>query len=316
MMPARTWPMSVDDRRRAVFATQAQARFDHAEAEFRPVIRQALRQLLGHFRSKVGAHLHIRLTADASPNPAREFTKADAQRIYTLMISDPKRWHQILDDLVMPAYTAMLGPALAAALNDPRTANAIQAWRSAWIADRRQLLVGVPDVVAAQFRTAMDDLAAKVGTNVDDVASLAQKMLDDGYPSWAGRADLIARTETISANNQGALASWSAMADAAQVTATKTWLATPDAKTRPSHLAANGQTVGMSENFTVGDLEMNGPGDPSADASEICNCRCTLTYDIPEQASPEQQTEAADLEDQLAASAWPGRHPVAYYAVD
>ena len=58
----------------------------------------------------------------------------------------------------------------------------------------------------------------------------------------------------------------------------KEWLSTTDARCRPSHVAANGQIVGMDEPFNVGEYLMMHPGDMElgAPVSEIVNCRCTM----------------------------------------
>jgi hypothetical protein len=309
--------MRLDAGRQAAFAQSASVRYDRGERAFKPVITDAIGQFLALLRDDLAAQPInagpiSRLVADASPVPQpAPFTQREADRIYTLMISDPERWHPILDGVIMPAYAAMLGPITAAALADPTTANAVQAWRSQWIKDRRQILVHIPDAITSQLRNALDGLAARQGTSVDDAQVMVEKMLSNGYQSWAGRAELIARTETVAANNQGALASWSALADAAQVTATKTWLATPDGRTRPEHAEANGQTVGINDTFTVGGEDISGPGDGSA--ANVCNCRCTLTFDIPTDAPPAVQEQASELEDQLVAAGSGAPSPVIYF---
>ena len=56
----------------------------------------------------------------------------------------------------------------------------------------------------------------------------------------------------------------------------KEWLATGDARTRPSHWAANGQVVGIDQKFTVGGALLMQPGDPSGPPEEVCQCRCTV----------------------------------------
>lgn len=312
--------MRLDAGRQAAFARSASDRYERGERAFKPVITDAIGQYLALLRDDlakepIGGGPISRLVADASPVPKpAPFTELEAARIYTLMISDPERWQPILDGVIMPAYSAMLGPITAAALADPTTANAVQAWRSQWIADRRQILVHIPDAITAQLRTALDGLAAKQGTSVDDATVEVDKMLSAGYQSWAGRAELIARTETVAANNQGALASWSALADSAQVTATKTWLATPDGRTRPEHADANGQTVGIKDSFIVGGEAISGPGDGSA--ANVCNCRCTLTFDIPSDAPPAVAEQATELEDQLVAAGSGAPSPVIYFLDD
>lgn len=84
----------------------------------------------------------------------------------------------------------------------------------------------------------------------------------------------LARTQVIGSTNAGALA----QVQASTVNPRKRWLATSDSRTRPTHVAANGQTVGLNEPFLVGGVSMQHPGDPTAPFAEKENCRCTLTW--------------------------------------
>jgi len=85
------------------------------------------------------------------------------------------------------------------------------------------------------------------------------------------RTEMIARTETMRASNAGANAlykDWGVHQ--------KEWLATTgDNRTRPTHLAANGQVVNIDSYFTVGGASLKHPGDPSGPLEETINCRCT-----------------------------------------
>ena len=59
----------------------------------------------------------------------------------------------------------------------------------------------------------------------------------------------------------------------------KRWVATTDHRTRDDHLAMNGEEVEQDEPFVLPDgSKMMFPGDISlgADASQVCNCRCTV----------------------------------------
>jgi len=85
------------------------------------------------------------------------------------------------------------------------------------------------------------------------------------------RARTIARTEVVSASNAGAMAGARAIPELAPET--KTWLATTDARTRPTHIEADGQTVPIDDMFNVGGAMMEYPGGPGP-AAEVINCRC------------------------------------------
>jgi len=90
----------------------------------------------------------------------------------------------------------------------------------------------------------------------------------------AARARTIARTEVISASNAGSLS----MVELGEFTGTKSWLATEDARTRPTHHLADGQTVPLAEAFTVGGFPLFFPGDPAGPLQEIVNCVVGSTH--------------------------------------
>ena len=95
----------------------------------------------------------------------------------------------------------------------------------------------------------------------------------------AYRANLIARTEvhrTASFANEIA-------AESINIAGTKKeWVAVRDARTRVTHLVANGQRVGLEERFTVGGELLKYPGDPSGSPQETINCRCVSIYTTPD----------------------------------
>ena|SRR3990167_655628 len=84
------------------------------------------------------------------------------------------------------------------------------------------------------------------------------------------RAERVARTEVIAASNRGAVDRYQK-----EGIQKKEWFAALDERTRDTHLAANGQIVGINDNFKVGSDYMQGPGQGS-DPAEVVNCRCTV----------------------------------------
>lgn len=56
----------------------------------------------------------------------------------------------------------------------------------------------------------------------------------------------------------------------------KRWVSRHDARVRPTHTIAHGQTVRLEDRFIVGAARMLYPGDPTAPPGEVMNCRCTL----------------------------------------
>lgn len=113
------------------------------------------------------------------------------------------------------------------------------------------------------------------------------------------RATVVARTEVISASNAGSLA----MVQYSDFTGTKTWLATDDMRTRPTHVDAEGQTVGLEEAFTVGGSSLQFPGDPSGKPEECIQCRCTLLYRLDEDESSSEPVVASSHEEGCTAMA-------------
>lgn len=93
------------------------------------------------------------------------------------------------------------------------------------------------------------------------------------------RAERIARTETISASNEGSIHG----ARGTGLSLKKEWISYIDDRTRETHREMNGKTVGMDESFSMptddGDRdELDYPGDPNGSAENVINCRCTIGY--------------------------------------
>ncbi len=86
------------------------------------------------------------------------------------------------------------------------------------------------------------------------------------------QAERIARTETTAAANYGAVQSGAVSGFVMQ----KRWISALDGRTRDPHAAANGLKVNEKEPFNVGGERLMYPGDPSASAGNVINCRCTI----------------------------------------
>jgi len=100
------------------------------------------------------------------------------------------------------------------------------------------------------------------------------------------RAELIARTETTRAANQGAMLG----AISTGLQTNKEWIAITDDRTRRiprndyDHLHMDGKTTPIDQPFTVPGLRsidiMEYPGDPNGSAGNVCNCRCTVGFEV------------------------------------
>jgi hypothetical protein len=99
------------------------------------------------------------------------------------------------------------------------------------------------------------------------------------------RAELIARTETSRAANIGSMVG----AMSTGLVTVKEWIAAKDNRTRRmprdanDHLDMDGVKIPIDAKFQVNAKEyidfMLHPGDSTAHAGNVCNCRCTLGYE-------------------------------------
>jgi SPP1 gp7 family putative phage head morphogenesis protein len=85
-----------------------------------------------------------------------------------------------------------------------------------------------------------------------------------------------ARTMTTAAENGGRFDAMKE-ADEKGIVYEKQWLATADDRTRETHAAIDGESVPLDDTFS-NDLEY--PGDPMGEASEVYNCRCTMVRNL------------------------------------
>ena len=101
------------------------------------------------------------------------------------------------------------------------------------------------------------------------------------------RAELIARTETGRAANLGSVVG----AVSTGLVTDKMWISTIDSRTRRTppaefdHLEMDGVTIPMDDYFTLysknGGAElMLHPCDDNGSAANVCNCRCTIGYQV------------------------------------
>lgn len=89
-----------------------------------------------------------------------------------------------------------------------------------------------------------------------------------------------ARTACTSAQNKGRV-DMLKRANEAGINAIKIWIANPfDGRTRSWHVELNGKKAKDGQPFKNAVGEIMYPGDPSADPSNVYNCRCTLGYEI------------------------------------
>lgn len=89
-----------------------------------------------------------------------------------------------------------------------------------------------------------------------------------------------ARTMVTGAENQGRQDRYIDLESKGAVL-TKVWIATHDGRVRQWHLEMDGQEVDIHKNFVDGNgNELNYPGDPSAAAETVYNCRCSMKSNV------------------------------------
>lgn len=139
-----------------------------------------------------------------------------------------------------------------------------------------ELCVGMDEVTVKDLRRV---LTAAI-TEGDSLAVKMEKLLkasdDLFYGMSKSRAELIARTESCTTMNAGSLELYKA-----EQIEMKEWISVQDDRTRDAHLIMDGVVIPMSDRFEVpatsqseGALMMY-PGEATAPAGQVCNCRCT-----------------------------------------
>lgn len=140
---------------------------------------------------------------------------------------------------------------------------------------RKVAYVRMTDVSRSTARKVADVIASghdaekSAAEIADDIEALGNGEISES------RARTIARTELHSASQAGAQAS---AEDLDIPGLRKEWLTVADSRVRPDHADADGQTVDLEDNFTVGGEELSYPGDPSASPENTINCRCVVSY--------------------------------------
>lgn len=132
----------------------------------------------------------------------------------------------------------------------------------------------IVDIVESAVTQGMDE-----GLGVAAVRDIIYAGLKENYSELTtGRAQLIAQTEMITASNQAAMEGTRSLG----LEFRKFWSTSGIGNSRESHVQAEQDSIdqgGLMED----ELFSNGlsfPGDPMGDASEVCNCRCTLLTEI------------------------------------
>lgn len=183
-------------------------------------------------------------------------------------------WTQEVDVEILPEIEDILGRAWrrVTGAGDPPT----DPFVSTYLNEAGNRMSNTPDEVYALI-VAEVERGITEGRSLQNVRDEIQLILTaSGTDRWRNRAMTVARTETIAAVNAGVYRG--AVLDAEQrgdVAPAKVWISTDDKRTRPTHVAADGQRTLLESPFQVGGAQLLFPGDPRGPAAEVINCRCT-----------------------------------------
>lgn len=186
-----------------------------------------------------------------------------------------------LESTVGAGYDAQVG-----LMFDDKSADALAAFKETDVKGQRLIL---KDRGVFQFKSSRDTTVNRIskvienglakGLSVDKVSDgIVQYMKDEAR--W--RANMIARTETLSAFSVGSNAT---MKRASEVIPgmKKMWVTAMDERVREDHQAMEGQTVNADEDFKLPDGSAGyGPRSPGLSAGQSINCRCVSLMLPPE----------------------------------
>ncbi len=120
--------------------------------------------------------------------------------------------------------------------------------------------------------------AIEEGLSIRDIRD--EIMESHGGQYSRARATNVARTETTSALNSGHVEGIRRAYEGTGLEPAKEWLSLLGTTTRPEHAEADGQTVGVDEDFTVGGEACSFPGDYRLSPAMRCQCQCTTVSSI------------------------------------
>ena len=143
---------------------------------------------------------------------------------------------------------------------------------------------GINDTTNEKLRKKLQDAISEGISNGDTINTIKNSILDicDGvYDEMStSRAITVARTESAASLNAGSL-----MTASSEGATKKVWLSVRDGRTRGNdphdefdHLIADGEEVGINEDFTNTGEPMAYPLDSKGSAGNCVNCRCSMTY--------------------------------------
>ncbi len=130
---------------------------------------------------------------------------------------------------------------------------------------------GITDTTLKYIQSLLAEVQNQNLSRREQAKAIEETLSDPAYNR--NRALVIARTESTTAANKGIYLG----AESSDYYIVKTWIATLDKRTRRDHLMADTlEPVPINGVFIVGGSIMEFPGDPTAPAEQVINCRCVM----------------------------------------
>lgn len=139
---------------------------------------------------------------------------------------------------------------------------------------------------------------AQDGDSIPSIVDRIQKVRDSFTDS---HAELVARTETLSASRKGS----QALAESTDLVGGKEWIATDDSRTRQWHKTMDGTVIEKDDQFTVPKVSDDQPNNYPRTARVVgedqpFNCRCSqapvLAEDLPDELDAMQELSGVSLD--------------------
>lgn len=147
-------------------------------------------------------------------------------------------------------------------------------FRSAFLEFSRQWIATKVTEINDTTENQIRDLVVQGLDEGLSVDAIGKRIRERTIPMSRLRGHVIARTETKFAS------SWAndTAARESGLELQKEWASSLDERARESHVEADGQRVGMNEQFSVGGYLLDYPGDANGPAEEVIMCRCVTLY--------------------------------------
>lgn len=140
--------------------------------------------------------------------------------------------------------------------------------------------------IVSVHQTLIESIVAVIANGYENNLSVADitRNLQNKFGWYKYQALRIARTETTTATNYATVVA----AQSSDFVLEKTWISVQDNRTRRppksvyDHLDMNGVKVDLNQPFFTSGEEIMYPGDPSAKAGNVINCRCKVVFTVKE----------------------------------